>query len=118
VGTLAKFGLIALVALALTALPGGGSALDVVLTLLSIAFFVAIALFGYRLFMQFRDDIEGLPDEQRWVLYGSIGLAFLALCGTSRLFDAGSGGAIVWLALLAAASFGLYWVWGRYRAFE
>ena len=33
-----KFGVIALVALLLVALPGGGSALDVVLTLLTVAF--------------------------------------------------------------------------------
>ncbi len=41
--TAARFGLIALIALVLTVLPGGGSALDVVLTLLTIAFFAAIA---------------------------------------------------------------------------
>ena len=116
-GTLAKFGLIALVALALTALPGGDSALDVTLALLSIVFFTLIAVLGYRLYMRFRDDIEGLPENQRWVLYGSIGVAFLALCATDRLFDAGGGGALLWLAILGAASYGLYWVWGRYRAY-
>jgi hypothetical protein len=118
VGTLAKFGLIALVALGLTVLPGGGGALDVTLTLLSIVFFSVIAVLGYRLYLRFRDQIEGLPDNQQWVLFGSIGLAFLTLCATSRLFDSGGGGAVIWLALLGAASFGLYWVWGRYRAYE
>jgi hypothetical protein len=117
VPTVAKFGLLALVALVLTLLPGGGSAVDVILTLLSIAFFVAIAVLGYRLFRQFRGDLEALPDSQRMVLYGSIGAAFLTLCATSRLFDAGGGGAIVWLALLGGCSYGLYWVWMRYRAY-
>lgn len=116
-GTSAKFGLIALVALALTVLPGGGSAVDVVLTLLSIVFLVAIALMGYRLFMQFRGQIESLPDGDRAVLYGSLGLAFLTLCATGRLFEVGGGGAVVWLTLLGACSYGLYWVWGRYRAY-
>jgi hypothetical protein len=118
VGTLAKFGLIALVALALTVLPGGGGALDVTMALLSMVFFTALAVLGYRLYMRFRDDIEGLPDDQQWALFGSIGLAFLTLCATSRLFDSGGGGALVWLALLGVASFGLYWVWTRYRAYE
>lgn len=117
-GTLAKFALIALVALALTVLPGGGGALDVTLTLISIAFFTAIALLGYRLYMQFRDELEGLPDDQRWVLYGSIGLAFLTLCATGRLFDSGGAGALAWLLLMGACSFGLYWVWTRYRAYS
>jgi hypothetical protein len=117
VGTLAKFGLIALVALALTVLPGGGGALDVTLTLLTIVFFTVIALLGYRLYMRFRDELAALPENQRWVLYGSIGVAFLALCATGRLFEAGGGGALLWLALLGLASYGLYWVWGRYRAY-
>ena len=42
----AKFGLVALIALALTVLPGGDATLDVVLTLLTIAFFAAIAWFA------------------------------------------------------------------------
>lgn len=116
--TIAKFGLIALVALALTALPGGDSSLDVVLTVISIAFFVAIALLGYRLFRQFRMELEGLPDGQRAVLYGSVGLALLTLCATSRLFDVGGGGAVIWLALLGLCSYGIYWVWTRYSAYE
>jgi hypothetical protein len=117
VGTLAKFGVIALVALALTALPGGDSAVDFTLTLLSIVFYTLIALLGYRLYMRFRGDLETLPDNQRWVLYGAIGVAFLTLCATRRLFDAGGGGALLWLLLLGAASYGLYWVWGRYREY-
>jgi len=113
-----KFGLIALVALVLTALPGGGAALDIVLTALSIAFFTAIALLGYRLFRQFRGDLEGLPEADRAVLYGSIGLAFLTFCATARLFDVGGGGAVIWLALLGLCSYGVFWVWNRFRAYE
>jgi hypothetical protein len=118
VTTLAKFGLIALAALVLTVLPGGGAALDVVLTALSILFFVALAVVGYRLFRQYRFELEGLPDAQRAVLYGSIGLAFLTLCATARLFDVGGGGAVIWLALLGASSYGVYGVWMRYRAYD
>jgi hypothetical protein len=113
-----KFALIALVALVLTGLPGGDSALETLLTALSIAFFTAIALLGYRLYVRFRMDLEGLPDANRAVLYGSIGLAFLTFCATSRLFDVGGGGVVIWLALLSACSYGVYWVWARYRAYD
>ncbi len=113
-----KFGLIALVALVLTGLPGGDSALDFLLTVLSIAFFTAIAMLGYRLFRQFRMDLEGLPDANRAVLYGSIGLAFLTFCATNRLFDVGGAGVVAWLALLGACSYGVYWVWTQYRAYD
>jgi hypothetical protein len=113
-----KFAAIALVALVLTGLPGGDSALNTLLAALSIAFFTAIAFVGYRLFMQFRDDIEGLPERNRAVLYGAIGLAFLTFCATGRLFDVGGGGVVIWLALLAACSYGVYWVWTQYRAYD
>jgi hypothetical protein len=118
VSLLWKLGLIALVALVLTGLPGGDNALDFLLTALSLGFFTAIALLGYRLFLQFRTDLEGLPEQSRAVLYGSIGLAFLTFCATSRLFDVGGGGVVIWLALLGACSYGVYWVWARYRAYS
>ena len=55
-----KFGLIALVALVLEVLPGGGNLLDVVLTALTIAFFAAIAILVARMYRQYRLDIETL----------------------------------------------------------
>jgi hypothetical protein len=113
-----KFGVIALIALALVALPGGGRALDVVLTLLTIAFFTAIAVILYRLYGQYRIDLESLSDGLRFVLYGSIGLALLTFTATDRLFDTGGAGVLVWFALLALASYGLFFVWTRYRSYS
>jgi RsiW-degrading membrane proteinase PrsW (M82 family) len=110
-----KFGVIALLALGLVVLPGGGNALDVVLTLLTIAFFTAIALLVYRFYRQYRFDLESLDDALRLALYGSLGVALLTFTATDRLFDAGGAGIIVWFALLALASYGLFWVWTRYR---
>jgi drug/metabolite transporter (DMT)-like permease len=118
VKTAAKFGLVALVALALVVLPGGGSALDVALTLLTIAFFAAIALLGYRLFREHRFELESLGQNHRLVLYGSVGLAFLTFTATNRLFDEGGVGVLAWLALLALCSYGLFWVWTQYRRYE
>jgi len=113
-----KLGVVALIALALVALPGGGAALDIVLTALTIAFFAAIAFLGYRLYRQYRFELDTLQDNQRLVLYGSIGLALLTFTATDRLFDQGGAGVIVWLALLALCSYGIFWVWTRYRSYE
>ncbi len=113
--TAANFGIVALVALAFTAAPGGDSTLAVVLALLSIAFFTAIALFGYNFFRRHRFEMDSLSERQRLVLYGSIGLAFLTLVATQRMLDAGGLGFVAWLALLAACSYGVYWVWTQYR---
>jgi hypothetical protein len=115
VKTAAQFAGIALVALALTVLPGGGGALDVALTLLSIAFFTAIGILGYRMYRQFRPELEQLDDRVRLVLYGSVGVAFLVLCATSRLLNGGGFGALGWIALLGLSSYGVYWVWLQYR---
>jgi hypothetical protein len=113
----ANFGILALVALVIVLIPGGGGALAVALTLLSVGFFAAMALFGIRLWREHRFELNTLSDFERAVLYGSIGLAFLTFTATPRLFDAGAGGALAWIALLALASYGVFWVWTRYRAY-
>jgi hypothetical protein len=108
---LGKFGIVALIALALFLLPGGGNAIEVLLTALSIAFFTVIALFAARLFREHRFTIDSLSDRQRQVLYGSIGLALLTFAATRRMFDEGGLGVLAWLALLGICSYGIYWTW-------
>jgi TRAP-type C4-dicarboxylate transport system permease small subunit len=115
--TVGKFGIVALIALLLFLLPGGGAALDAVLTLLTIAFFGAIAWFGYILFRRNRESIDSLSQRQRLVLYSSIGLAFLTFTATNRLFDEGGVGVLAWLALLGLCSYGVFWVWTQYRTY-
>jgi hypothetical protein len=112
-----KFGVVMLVALALTVAPGGGNALDVLLTLLTIAFLGAIAFLAYRLYRQYRIDIDSLEPNLRLALYGSIGLAILTFVATDRLFDTGGFGVLAWFALLALCSYGLYWTWTKYRSY-
>jgi hypothetical protein len=109
--------IIALIALAIVALPGGGPVLNVVLTLLSMAFFVGIALFAYRLYHEQRFTIDALTDRQRFVLYASIGVAMLNFTATSRLFDAGGAGVLLWLILLGVCSYGVMWVYVSYRRY-
>jgi tellurite resistance protein TehA-like permease len=113
-----KFGVVALIALVLEVLPGGGRALDVVLTALTIAFFAAIALLVARMFRQYRLDIETLHSNVRLALYGSLAIAVLTFTATDRLFNAGGGGVLLWFALLALASYGLFWAWTHYRRYE
>src|SRR6266511_5086276 len=102
-----SFGVVAVIALAVVVLPGGGSALNVAITVLTIAFFVAIAMLGYRLYRENQFMLGSLRDSDRLVLYISIALAFFAFTATRRLFDAGGLGVLAWLALLAFASYGV-----------
>jgi hypothetical protein len=112
-----KLAAVALVALAIVVLPGGGDALSVVLALLSIVFLAAIAFLGYRLYRQYHFDLDALEPNVRLALYGSIALAVLTVVGSNRLFDVGGVGIIAWFALLALCSYGLYWVWTQYRSY-
>ena len=110
--------MIAAVALVLVVLPGGGSALDVLLTALTIVFFASIALLVARLYRQYRLDIESLEPNVRLALYGSLAIALLTFTGTDRLFNSGGAGVLVWFGLLGLASYGLFWAWTRYRRYE
>jgi hypothetical protein len=113
-----KFGLIALVALLFQLLPGGGNLLDVLLTLLTVAFFAAIALLVARMYRQYRLDLESLDSSIKLALYGSLAIAVLTFTATDRLFNSGGAGVLVWFALLALASYGLFWAWTHYRRYE
>jgi drug/metabolite transporter (DMT)-like permease len=114
-----NFAIVALIALGFSVLPGGGSGLQVILTLLGIVFFAAIALFGYRLYREHRFTLEALADRERLVLYGSVALAFLTFVASQRLFNLRGGlGVLIFLALLALASYGVFWVFTQSRRYD
>ena len=106
-----EFLLVLVIALAFTVTPGGGSTLNVMLTILSIGFFVAIALLGYRLYRENSFTLDSLSDVQRGVLYSSVGGAFLVFAASRRMFDLGGGGVVIWIALLGLCSYGVFWVY-------
>jgi hypothetical protein len=110
--------IIALVALAFTALPGGGATLDVVLTVVFMGFFAAIAVFGYRMYREHHFTLDALEPRTRLVLYASVGLAFLTFTGTQTLFDEGGLGTLGWIALLCLASYGVFWVYMQSRRYD
>jgi Kef-type K+ transport system membrane component KefB len=110
-----EFIAVLLIALAFTATPGGDSTLRVILAILSIGFFVAIAVFGYRLYRENTFTLDALTDAQRGVLYSSVGGAFLVFAAAERMFDWGGGGVVIWIALLGLCSYGIFWVWQSSR---
>jgi hypothetical protein len=114
-----NFALVALVALGFDVLPGGGNTLNVLLTLLYIVFFAAIALLGYRMYREHRFTLESLAERERLVLYGSVGLAFLTFVASPRLFGMNGGiGVLIFLALLGLASYGAFWVFQRSQRYD
>jgi drug/metabolite transporter (DMT)-like permease len=114
-----NFAVLLLVALGFAVLPGGNATLNVLLTLLGIVFFGAIALLGYRLYREHRFTLDSLAERERLVLYGSVALAFLTFVASKRLFNASGGlGVLLFLALLGLASYGVFWVFQRSRRYD
>ena len=110
--------IVLLLALGFTVLPGGDDSLNVALTVLTLAFFAAIAFLGYRLYREYHFTLDSLEERERLVLYGSIALAFLTFAATQRLFGYGGGGVVAWIGMLALASYGVYWVYTHSRRYE
>ncbi len=67
--------------------------------------------------MERRETIFGLEDRQRGILYAAIALGAITLVATSRMWDAGPLGALLWLAFMGAAIWGLVTVWRAYREY-
>lgn len=93
-------------------LPGAGLAAAFFETLIGIVFLAGLAWFVARLYREHRVEILSMSDRWRLVLYGAIGVALLTVTATPQLWDTGPG-TLLWIALIGAASYGLYAV---YRA--
>ncbi len=113
--TALQFGILLLIALAITVLPGGGLALEAFFTLLLIAFFAGIALLGFRTYREHGLTLDAMEPRTRLILYGSLALAFLTFTASQRLFGIGAIGVLAWFALLGLCAYGVFWVYLRSR---
>src|SRR5438105_5723948 len=103
-------GIVALLALGVWALPGGGTAADFFGALLFVLLTVGLVLFGGRMYLERRADIYSLGDRHRGIMYGALGVVVWTLAAGPRLFDTGLG-TLAWFALMGGASYALYLVW-------
>jgi len=101
---------------AVYAVPGGGTAGNVVASLLSLILLGGLLFFAARLYMEHRVTLFGLGDQRRLMLYGALGVALLAAAGTSRMWDTGIGAAL-WFALMLGALAATYSVWRSTREY-
>jgi hypothetical protein len=98
--------------------PGGDRASVTISNLLTVIFVGGLLFFGYRIYMERRETIFGLPERQRGILYAAIALATITIIATRRMWQDGGGlGAILWLAFLGLAVWGLMTVWRAYREY-
>src|SRR5215204_2534130 len=114
---LRNFAILILLTVAVWQLPGGGTATVAINNILGLLFAGGLVFFGYRMYMEHRTSLFMLEDRVRALLYGSVGLLALALIATSRLFDEGGVGVLVWLALIGAGVYGCVTVYRAAREY-
>jgi hypothetical protein len=111
-----NFGIVALLALGVWALPGGNTAANLFGAALFVVITVGIGLLGARLYLERRSDIYSLGDWWRLLMYGALGVIVLDMAASPKLFDSG-GGTVLWIVLLAGSLFALLQVFRRAREY-
>jgi len=114
---LRNIAIVILLAVIVWQVPGGGTSAATINNILGLIFLGGLLFFGYRMYMENRDTIFGLGERQRGILYASIALAAITLVATQRMWNAGGLGAVLWLAFISAAIYGLYTVFRAYREY-
>jgi hypothetical protein len=111
-----NFGIVALLALGVWALPGGNTAANLFGAMLFVVVTLGIGLLGARFYQENRGDIYSLGDGWRVLLYGALGVIVLDMAATPKLFDTGLGTGL-WVLLLAASLYALYAVFRHSREY-
>jgi hypothetical protein len=114
---LRNIAIVVILAVVVWQVPGGGTASVTINNLLGVIFIGGLLFFAYRFYMEHRESIFGLEERQRGILYAAIALGAITLVATKRMWDSGGLGAILWLAFLSLAIWGLYSVWRAYRSY-
>jgi hypothetical protein len=110
IGTVRDIGIIALLALGVAFVPGGGNAAEAAIAVLVIAFLVTIGFAARQLYRENRLTISSLPDRERAILYAGVGLIVLMIAGADSLLDSAAG-TLVWVGLLALGIIVVARVW-------
>lgn len=111
-----NIGILALVALAVTVLPGGNTATSTVLGALTMAFLASLAWFVWVSHRENQMTIDALTDGWRALLYGAIGLLVFLVAGADEMFATGAG-TLAWIGLFGLSIFALLRVFQESRAY-
>lgn len=111
--------IIALVALAITVIPGGDDAADTVLRALQMAFLAAISFAVYRFHQERQLTIDTMADRSRAILYGAAGVVVLAIAGFDQFTDSwGGAGLLLGIALIGGAIAAAIVTWRNETAYS
>jgi hypothetical protein len=109
--TVRNVAIVALLALAVAVVPGGGTAADTILQALLMAFLAVIAWFVYTVYRQQEMTLMSLTDGRRAILFGAVGLIVLMIAGYDKFREWGDGAIVGWIGLLALGVVAIIAVW-------
>jgi hypothetical protein len=98
-------------------LPGGRTGTYTIYNLLTVILTAGLLFFGYRIYMENRGTLFGLGDRNRGLLYGSVALVAFGLIATTRLWNGGGIGVLLWIGLIGLGAWGIYSAWRAYQAY-
>lgn len=98
--------IIALLALVVAAVPGGGNLAEGIVAVLTLAFLGILGAVGFLLYRQNQLDYLTLEDRPRMILLGALGAIVLMIAAADELLDTGAG-LLVWVGILGLAIFGI-----------
>ena len=107
---LRNIAIIAVLAVGVAFVPGGGAAAETLIAALFMGFLATIGVLGYRLYMQNQLTLSALADDRRALLYGAVGAIVLMIAGTDELLDTGLG-TLVWIGVLMFSVLAIMQVW-------
>jgi hypothetical protein len=102
--------IIMVLALGVAFVPGGGNAVDAIVTALVMGMLAGIAWSLYVLSRQNQLTLATLSDGRRAILYGALGLLALLVAGYDKLFSTG-GGTLLWIVLFGISVAAIWRVW-------
>jgi hypothetical protein len=108
--------IVAAIAAVVDLAPGGGDAATAVLTVLLLAFLATLGVAGRQLYSENRLTLDSLPDRERAIVYGAVGLVVLMVAGASKLLASG-GGTVIWIGLLGLAVVAIARVWSAANSY-
>jgi hypothetical protein len=110
-----NIGIIAVIAAVVALAPGGGTASNVVLTALYLAFLGATVWVATIMYREHRGSLYLLGDGRRAALYAAAAVLAVTLTATHRLWGS-SAGSIAWLVLVGVSVYvGCAVIWAARR---
>ncbi len=108
--------IIALLALPIAFLPGGGNAARAIVAALTLVFLATLGFAARQLYRENRLTVDTLPDRDRAVLLGAVGALALMIAGADELLGGGGGGAVLWVTIVACSVVAIAGVWMHARS--